>query len=45
MLPYTDEEWLWISAKRTLQGEISWLENLKEQLLTKITKLRGLLGL
>ena len=45
MFPYTEEEWLWISAKRTLQGEISWLGNLKEKLSKKIKKLRGLLGL
>jgi hypothetical protein len=32
MFPYNEEEWLFLSAKQTLKGEIKWLKNLSQLL-------------
>ena len=37
MFPYNEEEWLFISAKKTLEGEITWLN--KQRMLFKLPKI------
>ena len=41
MFPYNEDEWLWLSARKTLQGEIRWRK--KSYLKKTITKLLSLL--
>jgi hypothetical protein len=38
MFPYNEEEWLFISAKKTLEGEITWLN--KQRKLFSIPRIK-----